>query len=943
MASTLCVVAETIRLDGTQWKFSRIDRTEAVATAAVPSLGEKLSFDLGSVMQEGELIISFDGDAVQWTRIKAETSTDGNSWNELKLNDDIKCQAVMVNEFATVGDDTEASANVTNTVGLKMVTGSTRAAVHLQQPCRYIRFALERAMDNDKHDLSNVKATASVTPQVDYNVIHEAATVACDDSQWETVGVPHCYNEYDSFLNGTSGERCWRGEVWYRKHLDIDKKMRGKHVLIEFQSVNIATTVYINGHPIKSNTRVPQPGPVTHVGSFLPFTVDITPYINWDGDNVLALNVSNKKDTFFAWPGFGECEGFGQAMGGITAPVIMHVKNDVYIPTNSYSPTERWGTYYGTLSASKDEATMRFMTVAQNDGTKPARVTVKTRLLDAKGKAVLKWEQTGIAPAGGRFTSDYTGTLSNPTLWYPVGGSGTPYLYTVEAKTFVDGKCTDTHTEKMGIRTITWDDDYCYINGEKTILRGFGKRNIYPGLGAAVPTALQWEEIQRIASCGGNALRVGHQPPFVEMIEACDALGVLVFLNSSDGEWSLKNEPALTYKREDDRDAIIAFRNHPSILVWESNNGLAYEGVKYLPNYTQEEAEKWDFYAPRIVMNRDGYPREWDSSKRLMVGYTNRYEKVKGSPTINTEVYGTNWSGNPSWCIARHDYDNEKKFTQFYVQNYLDDLNNKACGWLHWMLAETYGEGYTIYLNGMRNQKSLGSCAMDGNRFPKLPYRVYKNALWVPYSTRPGVTLQSHWNYSGVQDIDAWSNCPQVELFIDGVSQGKVTPNANTKQCTWKGIEWRPAVVTAVGLDENGREVCRDEIATAGEPHHIELTVDTWTDRPDGSNYTLRANASDAFTVKAVIVDEQGRWCPKADNNITFEVVGEGVYKGSYNFYVTPDKGLSYHAPGDPELQAEGGLMRVAVRTTFTPGTITVRATSPGLLPGECSTVSKTR
>lgn len=118
----------------------------------------------------------------------------------------------------------------------------------------------------------------------------------------------------------------------------------------------------------------------------------------------------------------------------------------------------------------------------------------------------------------------------------------------------------------------------------------------------------------------------------------------------------------------------------------------------------------------------------------ILIGYTNRYEKMKGYPSYNSEVYGTNWSGNPSWCIARFDYDNEKRFSQYYVENYLQDLDNKACGWIDWMLAETYGEGYTIYLNGKRNQKSLGSCAMDGNRFPKLKYRIYQNALWVPYS-----------------------------------------------------------------------------------------------------------------------------------------------------------------------------------------------------------------
>lgn len=97
----------------------------------------------------------------------------------------------------------------------------------------------------------------------------------------------------------------------------------------------------------------------------------------------------------------------------------------------------------------------------------------------------------------------------------------------------------------------------------------------------------------------------------------------------------------------------------------------------------------------------------------------------------------------------------------------------------------------------------------------------------------------------------------------------------------------------------------------------------------------MHANASDAFIVTAKVVDKAGRWCPWADNLLKFEVEGEGVYKGSYNFYVTDGKDLSYHAPGDTELQAEGGLMRAAVRTTFKPGKIKVKVSSEGLISGE--------
>lgn len=203
------------------------------------------------------------------------------------------------------------------------------------------------------------------------------------------------------------------------------------------------------------------------------------------------------------------------------------------------------------------------------------------------------------------------------------------------------------------------------------------------------------------------------------------------------------------------------------------------------------------------------------------------------------------------------------------------------------------------------------------------------------------MALQSHWNYDGVQDVDAWSNCPQVELRLNGRSLGTVTPEGGTHRCTWKDITWEPGTLEAIGLDAEGKEVCRESVRSAGEPYAIKVERYTAQSLPDGSDFPLLANGSDAFVITATVVDRDGNWCPRADNTLTFAIDGEASYKGSYNFYVAPDKELGYHSPGDPELQAEGGLMRVVARTTFTPGDIKVTVTSPGLQPGSCTVKSE--
>lgn len=950
--SHVALAEDAINIGNTPWRFTKIHNdkenlaktgTVMIGTSQIDQLTDdkldthilasdkSIDIDCRTVRNIHRLVVTFGADSVKNAVISVVASADKADWHTIADRQTIVCSPNQVNDITTVN----------NTFGATLVTKSTSAVINIDKPYRYFKLQVSNCTNGQGKILKPDICEISGNPIEQPLDVDKIAGIDFDDSQWEQVGIPHCYNEFDTYLNATTGERCWRGEAWYRKKLFISKKDRNKKIYLQFYSVNLGATVYINGHPIVTNSQVPQPAKVTHVGSFLPFCVDITPYVVWNKQNQIAIRVANGKDTFFTWPNFAENEGFGQAQGGIASKIMLLKKHKVHIPENSYSPHNKWGTYFATTKANARIATFRYLTNVENQTEKPQNVTFTSKLIDSNGLVTYSKSMQRIIASGGISTFDATDSIRNPQLWYPIGTSGKPNLYTWQCEVAINGKIVDVHSEEVGLRTIHWDNHFCYVNGEKVPLRGFGNRNIYPGLGSAVPESLQWEDMRLIADCGGNTLRIGHQPPHHEMFHAADRLGIMLIVNSGDNEWALKNEPALTYKREYDRDCIIAFRNHPSVVVWESNNGLAYDGEKYLPIYTQEQVNKWDFITPRIVSNRDGVPEKWDNKYPLLISFTNGYYRSDDHPAMNAEVYGTNWNGNPSWCIARADYDNEKSFSNWYAQNYCDNIRDNACGWIDWMLAETYGEGYTIYLNGMRNQKSLGSCAMDGNRLPKLKYRIYKNALWMPYDKRPGVALQSHCNYQGPQDIDVWSNCPFVELFVDGKSQGIQTPAGDTKRCTWKGIDNIHSSVKAVGLSHNSHPVCSDSVAISGEPYAIVLKAEKAACGADGKEYPLLANGSDAFVVTATIVDRNGHWCPRANNVLTFNVDGNATYKGSYDFYITPDKGLFYHCPGDKELNAEGGLRRITARTTFDAGKIRVTVTSPGLQSGECTIFSQ--
>lgn len=250
--------------------------------------------------------------------------------------------------------------------------------------------------------------------------------------------------------------------------------------------------------------------------------------------------------------------------------------------------------------------------------------------------------------------------------------------------------------------------------------------------------------------------------------------------------------------------------------------------------------------------------------------------------------------------------------------------------------------------------RSFGSSMMDFNRIPKFLYYVYQ-AAWTPYSIKPVVALAHHWNRSGAVTVNAFSNCPKVRLSINGAAQGDVAPNPPSAskgasadltetatdlpfQAVWN-VTWAAGTLRADCVDANGQVVpgASNQRVTAGAPNHIVLAVEPPLVKPDGETFSIQANGTDAAFVLATVVDAKGNWVPTASNLVTFAVSGPGTYRGGSDQLVTAGKPLTYHAPGDPELMAEGGMCKVAVKAQFTPGMVTVTATSPGLGMGTAS------
>jgi hypothetical protein len=803
------------------------------------------------------------------------------------------------------------------------------------------------------------------------------------------VGIPNDANIWRTFINqasgGGQGSLCGQNN-WYRLHFKVDPTYSNSKIMVEFEGAHTAIQIYINGTLLPGVSAVTADAEASHVVGFIPVIADLTPYITADGatENVLAVSVS-RGNTWFEDPQFSEVFRFGQAMAGLFRPVKMFITNKVHIPVNVYSNQKTWGTYVATVSevpsssgtATANSAVIQVETNVLNENTTSEQVTLTTQIVDANGNVVATASpitQTVAPMTPGNFPSSATPmfsqqiTVTNPTLWYPNNSIyGTPYMYSVNHIVSVNGVVVDVAQSPLGVRTITWDTNYPYFNGHQMYLWGGSGRYDYPGLGSSVPEEQQWRDLTQFAAEGGNIWRPGHSTSSEEFVAAADAYGIMIDQPSGDDEeaFAAPSADSVTLKEELHRDMILRDRSHPSILDWESNNGTMEESVgKALLAINA----MWDPINTRVAADRTPDPVNGTILGCTLEGCeVGVKDEFPNNPAWGSEYWGTGTARGLAWNY-------ELAFVAPFLDNWQKGRTANAFGMAQWYFADTPGEtgqyveaGTSTSAPGNSNMvRSLGASSIDQNRLPKLLYYVYE-AAWTPFSIKPVVFLAGHWNLSGNVQVNAFSNCPSVKLLVNGVQQGSIeTPNpldsndeANQTetatlipfQTSWT-VPWVSGTVTAECLNASGSVVATDSRTTAGAENKIVLTVVPELTKPNGTTFQVTANGSDAALVTATIEDANGNWEPLAADNITFSVTGPATYQGGTQQYVSTNTNAYsnanstyvggvpdafYHAPGDPELQVEGGLTRIALRSQFTPGTVTVTAAAPGLASGSAS------
>jgi hypothetical protein len=388
-----------------------------------------------------------------------------------------------------------------------------------------------------------------------------------DDRDWQAVGLPHSFS-----TPYFQAPEVYVGYGWYRKDLVLPAMPMSRRWTLEFEAAFQTAEVYVNGRKVGS-----------HRGGYTGFPVDITRALH-PGHNLIAVRVDNIWDPTLA-PRAGE----HIFSGGIYRDVWLVVTDDVHVPWT--------GTTVTTPGLAGRAGAVRVATEVRNDGGKPVKVRVRTRIADASGATVAVLPDSSVkVPAGQTLdVAQQSPRLQNLNLWTPE----TPTLYRAVTTLDVAGRHRDRFVTEFGFRTIEWTADKgFFLNGEHRYFRGANVHQDQAGWGDAVTNAAIDRDVQLMKDAGFDFIRGSHYPHDPHFAEATDRTGLMFVPEApfwgTAGMTSKWSQSAYPPEREHQAafeesvkqqlaELIRINRNHPSIVAWGMDNEVFFTAQETMP------------------------------------------------------------------------------------------------------------------------------------------------------------------------------------------------------------------------------------------------------------------------------------------------------------------------------------------------------------------------
>ena len=760
--------------------------------------------------------------------------------------------------------------------------------------------------------VQNTAGGGGLVGPIDVGVV----TAQADPSQpgflergWRTVHLPHDYVVEGKFTpTADPGHGSLpTAPAWYRKTFPLPASDKGKSVWIDFDGVYRDSKVWLNGTLLGE-----------HPSGYTSFRYDISKAAHYGGMNTLAVHVDPTAQ-----------EGWWYEGGGIYRHVWLNVADPLHVAP--------WGTF--VTSAVKNplgnpSAVLTIKTTLINQSASPQNCRLYSQIVEPGGKLGAAVITKQAVAAGSTVTVTQTAPVPHARLW----SLEKPQMYRLTTRVQRGDRTVDTYDTPFGIRTIRFDINAgFYLNGRPVKLLGTCNHQDFAGVGTAMSdSVLDWRT-KKLKEMGSNAVRMSHNPPAAELLDACDREGMLVMdENRHLGDtYSAKSSPDTPYSDLSDLDAmILRDRNHPSVIMWSMCNEEGIQGSEAgtrIFTAMRNRVRQYDTTRPvTCAMNDGSYHgialvedlRGFNYGPGVYAPYHRDHPDIPlyGSETASTVstrgIYTwekfDRYFGTPSKGYVNAYDVNAPPWAQTAEGSWPPQADAPfVAGGFAWTGFDYKGEPTPFGWPDINSNFGI----LDECGFPKDVYYYYQS-WWL---SRPIVHVFPHWNWPGQegQPIPVWvySNAARVDLVVNGRSQGAQDMPHNG-HVEWS-VPYAPGTVVANGYDAAGKLIGTDKMETTGAPAALRLTTD---------RKALTADGEDVTMVTVSVVDARGRLVPTADNRITFRVTGAGHVAGVGNGDPSdhdPDK-ASYR-------RAFNGLCLVDVGANERPGPIRLTASSPGL------------
>ena len=616
----------------------------------------------------------------------------------------------------------------------------------------------------------------------------EAQLAGCDDSSWETVNIPHTWNDKDAD-DETPG--FYRGPAWYRKQLFVDKSQEGRQAVIYFEGANQEVRFYLNGQFVGE-----------HKGGYTRFCFDITSHLRYGQENLFAIYVSNVYN-----PNIPPLSADFTFFGGIYRDVYLQFMNPVHIATNDYASS---GVYIRTPEVNNSAASVEITTLLTNNTLQPAEIRVENIICDADGREVKK-THAEVKLASGETKTDISKKIKidSPRLW----DIDDPYRYMVYTRILdkKKGALLDEVVNPLGLRWFKFDSEKgFFLNGKGRKLIGTARHQDYFQKGNALRDELHVQDVLLLKEMGGNFLRVSHYPQDPVIMEMCDKLGIVTSVEIPVVNAVTETEEFLQNSVEMAKEMVRQDFNRPSVMIW----GYMNEIFLRRPYTEGKQLEDYYRFTEKVARALEATIREEDPSRYTMMAYHNmpqyyedahlteipmiqgwnlyqgwyepdinefqrlldRAHKVYKGKVLMVTEYG------PGVDPRLHSYQSERfDFSQeyglVYHKHYLREMMKRPfiAGSSLWNLNDFYSESRVDAVPHVNNKGVVGL-----DREKKDAYWFYKTAL----SRRPILVIGNReWKSRGgvvntaqkecIQSVPVFSNAEEVELFVNNKSLGK--------------------------------------------------------------------------------------------------------------------------------------------------------------------------